>query len=505
MKAGGKLACLVLVLAAMPRCGSGTGSPVDVPRSPECTGPGCNVSSVGVGPTNATVFEGFSIKFTATARDARGQIVPGVTFQWEVSDPAVAEIDASGRLMGKEAGIVQVRAIANGKTGSVDLVVVDATVASLEVAAPPSLLVNENALLTVTVRNVDGAEVPTPLVLHWSTSDESIARIGNTGRAPVLTGLRRGVVTVSVSAGDVNATVPLSVTARVAIGRPPFVGHFTYMDMAMGDDLQFTAMFVDVNGETLDETPSVTWASSNPQVASVSSTGRVIGLQTGGSTIAARNSEGEGTMEVSVTDVVAGSPAKVRIAHAAGGNGPLTFVTSQGASVTLDLGESVEVPIVSGTFAVRIDGLRSIEPWHIQSYSSWLVGGGDYLQLFGTSSGLTGGWIHEATVPADSGFVSFVQGTGPPNFAGVVYLGAPGASTGRLIHCYFDPYEITQYVRVPAGEYDVFMGDKGFFFNPSSAFERARGRITVAPGRAVTYVIAGENPQTMRLLAFPDF
>lgn len=508
MKATGKLACLALVLAAVPRCESDTGSPVEVPSPPDCTAPGCNVSSVRVSPANATVYEGLSIKFTATARNANGQIVTGVTFQWEVSDSAVAEIDASGTLRGKEAGIVQVRAIANGKVGSVDLVVIDATVASLEIVAPPSLLVNESALLAVTARNADGVEVPIPRPLQWASSDEAIARV-DVGRAAVVTALRRGTVAINVSAGSVDASVSLSVTARVVIGRPPF-GQFTSVDIATGDNLQFGAFFVDVNGATIDETPSVTWASRNPQVAGVSSTGRVIGLQTGGSTITARNSEGVGTMEVRVTDVVAGLPAKVRLAHVAGGYGPLTFVPSQGAPVTLSFGESVEVPIVSGTFQVHVDGLRTDGPWGpFTSEYSWLVRGGDHVEVFGTSNaGLTGSWINEASVPAGSGLVRFVQGTGPPNFAGVVLLGAPGATAAesRLIHCYFDPYEFTGYISLPAGELDVLMGDKGLFFNLSDAAAvRARGRVTVTPGRAVTYVITGESPETMRLLAFPDF
>jgi len=507
MKATRKLACLALVLASVPRCESDTGSPVEVPSPPDCTGPGCNVSSIRVSPDNTTVYEGFSIQFTAIARDASGQIVTGVTFQWEVSDSAVAEIDASGRLRGKAAGIVQVRAIASGKVGSVDLVVIDATVASLEIVAPPSLLVNESALLKVTLRNADGAEVPTPPQLQWASSDEAIARV-DFGRAPVVTALRRGTVAINVSAGSVDASVSLSVTARVVIGRPPF-GQFTSVDIATGDDLQFAAFFVDVNGATIDETPSVTWASRNPQVAGVSSTGRVIGLQTGRSTITARNSEAVGTMEVQVTDVVAGLPAKVRLAHVAGGYGPLTFVPSQGASVTLGFGESVEVPIVSGTFNLHVDGLRSDGPWSLTSERSWLVRGGDHLEVFGTSNaGLTGWWINDATVPADSGLVRFVQGTGPPNFAGVVLLGAPGATAveSRLIHCYFDPVEFTDYISLPAGELDVLMGDKGLFFNLSDAAAvRARGRITVTAGRAVTYVLTGESPQTMRVLAFLDF
>ena len=504
MKATGKIACLALVLAAVPRCESDTGSPLEVPSPPHCTGPGCNVSSVTVSPATASVYEGLSIQFRATARDASGRVVTGVTFLWEVSDSAVAEIDASGRLTGKAAGIVQVRAIVNGEVGSMDLVVLDATVVSLELVAPPSLLVNESALLKATARNADGAEVPTQL--QWASSDEAIARI-DFGRAPVVTALRRGTVTINVSAGGVDASVSLSVRARVVIGRPPF-GHFTSAEIAIGDDLPYAAFFVDVNGATIDEVPSVTWASLNPHVASVSSTGRVIGLQTGRSTITARNSDGVGTLEVQVTDVVAGLPAQFRLAHAAVGYGPLTFVTSQGASVTLAMGESVVVPIRSGTFTLRVDGLRSDGPWPVESQRFWLVRGGDRLKVFGTRGGLTGGILFDETsVPADSGLVRFVQATGPPSFAGVVFLGAPGATAalGRLINCYFDPGDWTEYVGVPAGELDVIMGDKGLFFDPGSGAETARGRITVTPGRAVTYVLAGESPQTMRLLAFPDF
>ena len=35
--------------------------------------------------------------------------------------------------------------------------------------------------------------------------------------------------------------------------------------------------------------------------------------------------------------------------------------------------------------------------------------------------------------------------------------------------------------------------------------EMAHGRITVAPGLAATYVITGQTPEEMRLMAFPDF
>jgi hypothetical protein len=210
-------------------------------------------------------------------------------------------------------------------------------------------------------------------------------------------------------------------------------------------------------------------------------------------------------MEVLVTDVVAGLPAKIRLAHAAGGYGPLTFVPNQGTSVTLSLGESVEMPIVSGTFNVHVDGLRSDGPSAATSDHSWLVRGGDHLEIFATEAGVTGWWVNQASVPADSGLVRFVQGTGSTWWAAVVLLGAPGAGVveSRLIDCYFDPYGITEYVRVPTGEFDVIAGGKGLI-NPGGV-EVARGRVTATSGRAVTYAITGDSPQTMRLLAFPDF
>jgi hypothetical protein len=272
--------------------------------------------------------------------------------------------------------------------------------------------------------------------------------------------------------------------------------------VAIGEALQFEAFFVDVNGATIDETPSVDlWTSSDPDVADVNSIGNVIGLRTGHATITAWNSDGRATMDVTVTDVIARLPATVRFAHAADGRGPVTFVPSQGAPVTLAFGESVEVPVVSGSFRVQVDGLGPEG-----SNQSWTIRGGDHVALYGTEYGTAALWIEEASVPADSGLVRFVNGAGPPNWALTLFLGAPGVEVAesRLINCYYDPLTSTEYVRVPAGEFDVMGGGKDLFFNPSGV-ENARLRATATSGRAVTYVLTGDSPQTARLLAFPDF
>lgn len=382
-------------------------------------------------------------------------------------------------------------------TGPLDCTSPDcSTAASLEIVAPSSLLVNEAALFTVRARNADGVVVRTPPELRWASSNEAIARVEASGAGSgVVTARRRGTVTINVSAGSVDASVSLNVRARVIIRLTP--PHLE-ASVAIGETLQFEAFFVDVNGATIDETPSVTWTSSDPDVADVNATGNVIGLRNGQATITAWNSDGRATMDVAVTDVIARLPATVRFAHAADGRGPVTFVPSQGAPVTLAFGESVEVPIVSGSFGVHVDGLGSNG-----SDQSWAIRGGDHLALYGTRAGTGGLWIKEESVPADSGLVRFLNGTGFPNWALTLVLGAPGAEVAksRLINCYLDPLDGTEYVLVPAGEFDVIGAGKNF----PSAVEIARVRATATSGRAVTYVLAGDSPQTARVVAFPDF
>lgn len=380
-------------------------------------------------------------------------------------------------------------------TGPLDCISPDcSTVASLEIVAPSSLLVNEAALFTVRARNADGVVVRTPPELQWASSDGAIARVEAAGAGSgVVTARRRGTVTINVSAGSVDASVSLNVKARVII-------RLTAPDLeasvAIGEALQFEAFFVDVNGATIDETPSVTWTSSDPDVADVNESGNVIGLRTGHATITAWNSDGRPRMDVTVTDVIAALPARVRFTHAASGYGPVTFVPSQGAPVTLAFGASVEVPIVSGSFSVHVDGLGPIG-----SDQSWVIRGGDHLALYGTGAGIAGLWINEVSVPADSGLARFVNGNDFPNWALTFFLGAPGAEVleSRLINCYFDPLNGTEYVRVPAGEFDVIGVGK------DQRTEIARVSATATSGRAVTYVLAGDNPQTARVLAFPDF
>ena len=74
--------------------------------------------SVQVSPSTAVVQVGGSRQFTATARDASGNLIPGATFSWSVTDNNIATVDGSGLVRGLSPGIVFVRAVSEADTGS---------------------------------------------------------------------------------------------------------------------------------------------------------------------------------------------------------------------------------------------------------------------------------------------------------------------------------------------------------------------------------------------------
>jgi hypothetical protein len=76
------------------------------------------VVSVTVTPGSATILQGFTVDLAAEARDSRGDTIGGRTFAWESTDPAIAQVNAAGRVMAIGEGTVTVRATTGGVSGS---------------------------------------------------------------------------------------------------------------------------------------------------------------------------------------------------------------------------------------------------------------------------------------------------------------------------------------------------------------------------------------------------
>lgn len=373
-------------------------------------------------------------------------------------------------------------------------------VASLLIAAPPSLLVHQSVLLLVTALDSRGQPVQLTASPSFSSDDGTIARVSSSG---VITGLRRGAATITVSIGAVRASVSLGILAQVRIG-PDFIqqdGSSGQYYLAMGDTLHFSARFVDVDGVTIDEAPQVIWSSSNPAGATVSASGRVVGVSLSSVEIFATTADGFDARRVTVTDAT-GLPVTVRFAHTALGLGPVTFQLSKGEPVTLSFGQSLERTMRSGALIVQMEGFPPGVPsdQYLRTFNGMLRVG-DRLSLFVVGdvnrAFVVPAWFEPGNVPGDSGRVRLVQGWS--NY-GVIYLRPTGAPMGGIPElCYFDPTNISPYFVRVAGGFDIILelkyGSKG---------EAARLHSTAPSGGSVTLVLTGDTPQTVRILTFPD-
>jgi hypothetical protein len=85
------------------------------------TGIPAPVASVTVTPSSTTIVIGKTQQFSATAKDARGNVITGVGFTWNSDAPSVATVDANGLATAANQGTARITARASGATGSVIL------------------------------------------------------------------------------------------------------------------------------------------------------------------------------------------------------------------------------------------------------------------------------------------------------------------------------------------------------------------------------------------------
>jgi Bacterial Ig-like domain (group 2) len=120
---------LALALAFLTACGGSDG-----PTEP----PPPTVASVTVGPDSPTIEVGQTQQFSATARDASGGSVSGLTVNWSTSNSAIATVTSTGLVTGVGIGTSAITATAAGVAGSQVLTVeADECQAALTVTLEP--------------------------------------------------------------------------------------------------------------------------------------------------------------------------------------------------------------------------------------------------------------------------------------------------------------------------------------------------------------------------------
>jgi Bacterial Ig-like domain (group 2) len=175
------------------------------------------VATIIVSPSSVSVAVNATQQFTATAKDASGNTVTGVTFTWASSATNVATINSSGMATGIAPGTTQITAAASGVTAAADALQVTSpsgVVATITVSpSAPSVAVNATQQFTATAKDASGNTV-TGVTFTWASSATNVATIDSSGLA---TGIAIGTTQITAAASGVtSATDAFTITAQVA-------------------------------------------------------------------------------------------------------------------------------------------------------------------------------------------------------------------------------------------------------------------------------------------------
>ncbi|PYO70297.1 MAG: hypothetical protein DMD69_00115 [Gemmatimonadetes bacterium] len=314
--------------------------------------PPAAVASVSVSPASASVSVGQTVQLAATPKDANGNPLTGRTVTWSSGNSGVATVSASGIVTGVSPGAATITAASEGKSGTAAVTVSSVPVASVAVsptsasvsvgqtvqlAATPTGVSAGAATITaasegqsgsaaITVTSVPVASVAVspasasvqtgqavqltatpkdangnPLsgrTIVWMSSNTAAATVNTSGR---VTGVAAGSATITATSEGKSGTAAITVTAPPAPAPVATVAVSpASASVAAGQAVQLSAVTKDSAGTVLTGR-TVTWASSNSGIASVSGSGFVTGVTVGAATITATSEGKSGTAAITVT------------------------------------------------------------------------------------------------------------------------------------------------------------------------------------------------------------
>lgn len=267
------------------------------------------LTALTISPADPTIAAGLALAFTVSGTFTDGTMQDLTNrVSWSSSDPAVATISSDtgseGEAHARTPGTTTIGAAMDGISASTTLTVTPATVQGLSITPPmPTLPIGATQALVATATLSDGTTQDVTAQAVWASSDAAVASVSNApGNQGQVTAHAAGTATVSASfsgsTGSADVTVTSATLSSIAVtpANP---------SLAKGSSLAFSATATYSDGSTHDLTQSVTWASSNTSVATISnaagSKGVAKAVEVGQSTITATLGTVSGSTELSVS------------------------------------------------------------------------------------------------------------------------------------------------------------------------------------------------------------
>ena len=237
------------------------------------------VAAIRMQPTSASVPLGGHVSFQAVAVDNSGDPVSGQSVTWSSQDTTIAVVDANGNVSTRKIGSTEIIATGASKVGTASVNVMPPAVASVQLTpSSADILVGDVLQLNATPRDADGNAL-TGRTITWSSSNSSIASVSSSGS---VTGLAQGTATITATSEGISSTADITVSP---LEPDTVVVSPTAVSIQPKQTAQLTAIVRNSDGQSMSTT--VSWASGDPSLATVSGTGLVTGVSTGTTTVTA--------------------------------------------------------------------------------------------------------------------------------------------------------------------------------------------------------------------------
>ena len=271
-----------------------------------------NVEAITLSKTTLNLKKGESETLTATVTPDNAT---DKTVTWSISNAEVATVE-NGKVTAVKSGTATITAKAGEKTATcavtvttpVESVALDQTSVTLEEGKTLKITA------TITPTDADDKDIT------WSTSNAAVASVEN----GVITAVAEGSATIAASAGGKSASCKVTVQRKV-IPVTSVTLSKTTLSIGKGQSETLTATVAPDNATN----KTVTWSTSDTQVATVDQNGKVTAVDGGTATIKAAC--GEKSAECAITVTV-----------------PVESITLDKASLELKKGESANLVATVG-------------------------------------------------------------------------------------------------------------------------------------------------------------
>ena len=295
-----------------------------------------NPESIALSETTKTLDLNGTKEFTLTSTITPSNANANTSLTWTSSKPEVATVTQDGKVTAVAKGTTTITVkTANGKTATCNVTVIDTTVTEIN---PESIALSETTktldlngtkefTLTSTI-TPSNANANTSIT--WTSSNPSVATVTQNGK---VTALKVGTTTITVkTANGKTATCNVTVVNTVKEDIVP-------ESIALSE----TSKTLDLNGTkeitlTASITPSnankdntLTWSSSNQDVATVTQDGKVTALKEGTTTITVKTANGKtATCTITVTKTIVKNIVDVKYStkQSTDGNVTVTIISN---------------------------------------------------------------------------------------------------------------------------------------------------------------------------------